>query len=150
MAFGGAVTTRAIAVATDRAFQNLMICEVAADALGVGLGGAFAVASADNGRFTTASGAGTPANETAIGNAAQCAQWGKGEGNWVANDEWRVLAAYHYQNLTIQGGAGDLANPSMAQRAVVASGDVNLDFVNVGGIATGAMIFQLLYCWIGS
>ena len=151
------VITRVAAVAADGAFQNLIICEFTAGGansfLGICAGGGvWANNAVDGGRMTTDS---TPplvaaVTTCALGNAAACAQWGKGEGNWVANDEWRVLAFYHHDAVAVQGAVnGEIPNPGMIARRVN-TGNIELDFYNCGLQVTGGAIIQLLYCWIGS
>jgi len=127
MAFGGA-NAFVIPPVAKGAFANRFV------GLGATLAaraGAPTVAAADTGTFTTDQ---TPAaNLTALP-----ANFGPGEGNWVAGDENLVRVLIQDRNAAAQGGAGETSIVTVSLISVVA-GDLQIQFHNHGAQASGAL-----------
>lgn len=134
MAFGGVITsTTPNGPALGGAKSDYIRATGATLAI---LVGAFNIANADSGRFTT----GTPAaNETQLD-----ATFGRGAGAWVAGDENRVIVAIEDGNAAAQGAAGQTSLVYVSS-ITITGGDLVINVHNHGAQASGSLTLKILF-----
>jgi hypothetical protein len=98
--------------------------------------GAFNIANADSGQFTTAA---IAANQTALP-----VTWGPGRGNWVALDANLVDIEVQDLNAGAQGGAGETSLVYLSG-LVVTAGDLVVSIHNHGAQATTGIRLRFVY-----
>ena len=138
MAFGGALTQRRQCAAARGPFINYIRLEGLTLAARVG---AFDITAADSGRLSTDQA--VIANQTAFGapfaySATRTVAFGRGEGLWLAGDNFGVVVVVHDPSDAALGMAAEGPHVHVSSVAI-AAGDLQINLHNRGGIVTGAL-----------
>ena len=125
MAFGGVLATATVGPVAGPLMLELTGVTLAANA------GAFNLAAADSGAFTTD--ATPPANHNAI-----AAAFGPGTGNWVAGDVDAVIVTVSFSGVAANSAVGLVSK-------VLTAGDLVVNFHSTEAGAVAGLTIQLVY-----